>query len=91
MKLPSKMRVGSRMYSIEVVEAMLDKCYGRINYDKRLIRIHKRKPRGMSETFWHETVHAILHDMEHPLYRNERFVTAFADRLSKAINSAQFK
>ena len=90
MTLPSKVRVGARWYSVEVVEAMLDKCYGRVYYDKRMIHVHKRKRTGMEDTFWHETVHAILHDMEHPLYRYERFVTAFADRLSKAIRSVKF-
>lgn len=91
MQLPHKIRVGRRWYSVEIVEAMIDRCYGRIHYDRNLIRVHKRTKNGMADTFWHETVHAILHDMDHPLYRNERFVTAFADRLSKTIRSARFK
>ena len=42
-------------------------------------------------TFWHEMTHAILFEMEHPLARNEPFVTRFAKLLSAAIDSAEFK
>ena len=42
-------------------------------------------------TFWHELVHAILYDMNHPLYRDERFVTRFAQRLSQSIRTAKFE
>jgi len=45
----------------------------------------------MSETFWHELTHAILNDMgEDTLNKNEKFVTGFANRLTKAIRSARF-
>jgi hypothetical protein len=45
----------------------------------------------INESFWHELVHAILYDMdEHKLNRNEAFVTAFAKRLSEAVDSAAF-
>lgn len=44
------------------------------------------------DSFWHEMVHAILVDMgEYGLNRNEKFVTAFANRLTKAIKSARFE
>jgi hypothetical protein len=45
----------------------------------------------MTDTFWHELVHAILNDMgEDLLNNNEKFVTGFANRLTKAIQSARF-
>jgi len=52
----------------------------------------KFKPEQIMDSFWHEVVHAILVDMEeYELNRNERFVTAFANRLTKAIKSARFE
>lgn len=51
----------------------------------------ERKPEAIAETFWHEVTHAILHDMDHPLWRDEGFVTAFSQRLAKAIDSARFE
>lgn len=43
-----------------------------------------------ANTFWHELTHAILHDMGNDLTHNEKFVTAFADRLDQAIKTARF-
>jgi len=45
----------------------------------------------MTDTFWHELVHAILNDMgRNTLNADEQFVTGFANRLTKAIQSARF-
>lgn len=44
----------------------------------------------MDDSFWHELTHAILHEMGSGLYRDEKFVTKFANLLTKAINSARF-
>jgi len=84
---------------VEVIEAMIDKTYmGRVHYDAQHIRIgtrdHSGKPftkHEVGDTFWHELTHAILHDMDSPLYRDERFVSAFATRLNRAINTAKFE
>jgi predicted heme/steroid binding protein len=43
----------------------------------------------VDDTFWHELTHAILYDMGHDLSSNERFVSAFANRLCDAVNSAK--
>jgi hypothetical protein len=97
--IPRRMRVGKRMYSVEIVEALIEKSWkGAVNYDKRHIRIGRNSnltgnpftPAQVNETFWHEVTHAILYDMDSPLYKNESFVNAFASRLSKAIDSAKF-
>ena len=47
-------------------------------------------PDEVNATFWHELVHAILHDMGSPLYHNEAFVAKFSRRLSQAIRTARF-
>lgn len=100
LRLPSRVRVGDKAYSIDIVETMLRKGEnGRIFYDAGVIQLAKRSntcgrkycKAEMTETFWHEMVHAILHDMGHPLYRNEDFVSRFARRLASAIQSARFK
>ena len=98
--IPRLIRVGSKRYSVEVIEALLDKQkVGRIQYPEQRIQIGLRN--GMTnrklpaseirDSFWHELVHAILYDMErHNLNRDEAFVIGFASRLSKAIDSARF-
>jgi len=48
-----------------------------------------RSDTARAETFWHETVHAILYDMEHKLWRNEKFVTEFSKRLNQVIHTAK--
>ena len=98
--IPRKMRIGNKQYSVEVVEAMLEKrVMGRISYTAQTIRLglrsnvtHKKfAPEQVQESFWHEAIHGILYDMErHTLNRDEKFVTEFAHRLTKAINSARF-
>ena len=97
---PRRMRVGKKLYSIEIVEAMIEKnCVGRVHYADQCIQIaakHSNTGRFLAgatlrDTFWHETTHAILEDMgRHMLNRDEKFVTEFATRLSQAIDSARF-
>jgi hypothetical protein len=96
--LPRRIRVGNKQYSVEVVEAMLDKrVAGEVNYHERLIQVGMRNgrtgrlftPAFMQVTFWHEVVHAILDDMnEDKLNRNEKFVQEFSKRLEQVIRSA---
>jgi hypothetical protein len=100
MPIPKTIRVGKRRYSIEVVETLLQRrMMGRIDHDKQLIQIGRKSNYSgraytqamMTDTFWHELVHAILNDMgEDELNRNEKFVAGFANRLTKAIQSARF-
>lgn len=99
LQIPKKVRVGEKWYSVEVVEAMADKHeMGAVDFRERKIRIGRKTSRGipfklsaLKETFWHELVHAILDDMgEHRLNNRESFVEEFANRLSKAIDTARF-
>jgi hypothetical protein len=98
--IPRLIRVGNKRYSVEVIEALLDKQkVGRIQYDEQRIQIglrngdtsRKLPAAEIRDSFWHELTHAILYDMgRHNLNRDEAFVIGFASRLSKAIDSARF-
>lgn len=98
--IPKRIRVGTKQYSIDIVETMLRKRdMARIHYDHNRIELGQFSnvtgkqfaSETVQENFWHEVTHAILHDMgEHKLNSNERFVTAFATRLARAIRTARF-
>jgi len=98
--IPRRIRVGKKLYSIEVVEAMLEKKHmGKVYYPQQTIKLgrtsnvtgRRYQEEEIQDTFWHEVVHAILHDMgRDALNRDETFVTGFANRLTRAINSAKF-
>jgi hypothetical protein len=70
-----------------------------VNHDRKRITIGQRsnvtgkrfKVTDVEDTFWHELTHAILADMGmHALNNDETFVTGFANRLTKAIQTARF-
>ena len=100
MPIPKTIRVGKKRYSIEVVEALLQRrVMGHIDHDKQLIQIGRRSnytgkaytQAMMTDTFWHELVHAILNDMgQTTLNKDEKFVSEFSRQLTKAIKSARF-
>lgn len=99
MDLPKKLKVGDRWYSVEIVETMQRRAQmGCVYYGTGEIEVAVKsnttnKPytkAEVSDTFWHELTHAILFDMGSSLYKNEKFVTRFANRLAKAINTARF-
>lgn len=95
-KIPSATTIGKTRYKISVQNSLSPPVYGRVYVEMGLIQIAlayrkiKRSEVAISETFWHEITHAILHDMEHPLWRNEMFVKGFSKRLNQAIRSASF-
>lgn len=95
MVIPKTIAVGKTLYKVEEPREMY-KCLGQINFDKKTISVATHAGRyrladgERSDSFWHELTHAILHDMDHPLTRDEKFVTAFARRLNDAILSAEF-
>jgi len=98
--IPYRVRVGDKLYSVDVVRSMQRKReMGAIVYDEGSIQIgqfsnttgRKYSDIRMSETFWHELVHAILYEMGDELYKDEKFVDEFAKHLARAIRSAKFK
>lgn len=98
--IPHRIRIGTKMYSIDIVESMYRKReMGRVTYGTQNIQIgttsnvtgKRYSDIQMSETFWHELVHAILYEMDSQLHNDEKFVDTFAMHLSRAIQSAKFK
>jgi hypothetical protein len=98
-RIPKQIKIGRKWYTVEVVK-FSDKhgTMGNCDYNERTITVathstltRKRyKSEDVDDTFWHEVVHCILKDMDHKLESNEKFVLTFANRLTKAINSARF-
>lgn len=99
MKIPKRIRVGKKWYDISTIKYM-DKqgIMGSTNYRNKCIEIatHSNirnvrfKKEEIYDTFWHELTHAILKDMNSKLEADEKFVTAFSERLNKAVLSARF-
>ena len=88
--IPKSVVVSRKRYDVHVGDAKrFKRANGYIDFVPANIYVHTNKRSKMQETFWHELTHAILHDMGHDLCDNERFVTAFANRLSDAVNSAK--
>lgn len=100
MIIPKSIQIGNHKYTIHMLKQMPRKgVMGAVQYNLGTIQLAthsstttaRYSPSRLQETFWHEVTHAILHDMGHKLHTNERFVTDFSSRLSKAISSAKFK
>lgn len=91
MQLPKQMKIGKAVYDIFTHHKPKAKLHGVCRYDLKIIELNMAAPEAeIRDTLWHEVTHAILKDMEHPQYNDEKFVTAFSNRLSKAIDSARF-
>ena len=99
MKLPKKIRVGKRLYTVNQMKQLDTKgIMGEVDYELRRIDVathsslsgRRFKREDVMDTFWHELTHAILKDMNHPYEANEKFVANFSSRLNKAIQSARF-
>jgi hypothetical protein len=94
-KIPKQVKVGKKQIDVVKVDT-LKGCRGQINYDAKLIEIarngshYKYTSTEQANTFWHELTHAILHDMDNNLAFNEKFVSAFSDRLDQAVKTARF-
>jgi hypothetical protein len=98
-KIPTRIKVGKTWYDINTVKHMQKQgVVGGTWYKEKLIEVatHSNvrgvrfKKEDVYDTFWHELTHAILKDMNSKLEADEKFVTAFSERLTKAIISARF-
>lgn len=98
MRIPTQINVGQHRYKVEqVTHSPKANTMGAVSYDTKAIYIARRSRYNQrysqhekQDTFWHELTHAILKDMGSHLESDEKFVTAFANRLTKAIASAKF-
>lgn len=99
MLIPKSFNLGHLPYKVQVAKSVRGPrgSVGRVDYKSRTIDIAnvnywtgaKLPDKEISDTFWHEVTHAILDDMHHPLYRDEAFVTAFANRLNEVVLTAK--
>lgn len=99
MRIPKRIKVGNKWYGVNQVKYMQRKgMMGKTHYKDAVIEVatHSNvrdvrfKKEEIYDTFWHELTHAILKDMNSRLEADEKFVTAFSERLNKAIISARF-
>ena len=100
MKIPKQVTIGKTKIKIDQPVSLMVRgtpCHGCFDRADNSIDVAKQDVRGnkydkdeRSETFWHELTHAILHDMKNQLSYNEKFVTAFSQRLDQAIKTAKF-
>ena len=101
MKIPKEVTIGNTPHLVCTEKQVVvgnTICHGSFDEETYTITIAKGNPlRGykydadeQTNTFWHELTHAILYDMNCKLTHDEKFVTAFADRLDQAIKTARF-
>jgi hypothetical protein len=99
MLIPKSFNLGNVPYTVQLAKRVRGPAgvVGRVDYKSRTIdiaNVHywtgaKLPDKDISDTFWHEVTHAILDDMNHPLYRDEAFVTAFSKRLNEVVLTAK--
>ncbi len=98
MQTPKKFKLSNKTFTVRMVDKMPYPGHmGEVDHTKRVVTIATQsnltgrsfKTEEVSDTFWHEVTHAILHDMNHTLWNNEKFVTRFANRLNEIVNTAE--
>lgn len=92
MVIPKSFKLGKMQYrTVQWRRKLLPtKVYGSVYPDIGCLQIAMRRPpKAVAETFWHEVTHAILHDMNNPLWKDEKFVTAFSKRLAQVVRTAE--
>lgn len=98
MKIPTSFTIGGHDININFVPALGTGCLGVCTLASGEIKIattfgeYEQSESSIFNTFWHETVHAILDIMgETELTENEKFVSCFAGFLCEALRSMEFK
>ncbi len=98
MQIPKEFKISGKRYTVNFVRHTQPLgTMGDIVYTTRRVTIATHsglndrsfKQEEIDDTFWHEVTHAILKDMGHSLWNNERFVTRFANRLTEVVNTAK--
>lgn len=99
MKIPKKAQINKTTYKVKRIHSFKNGKVGEIHYKKKQITLAKHvvsalltcrvSNREQWETFWHEVLHGILHDMKRHDLNNEAFVRAFCRRLYTVLRSAR--
>lgn len=94
MLIPRRFRLRRKTFIVHSARAN-EPVRGRTFPKRRTLYVHTHDvygnsytPEQRSETFWHELTHAILHEMKHPQWNDEVFVTKFAKLLDEAVRTA---
>jgi hypothetical protein len=98
MIIPRAFTVGPRRFEIKHVQA-LDRppAFGRLDITNNTIKLaaksifEQRYPlKQRRETFWHEALHACLHDMGMPFEKHdEDFINALSKRITQICCTAE--
>lgn len=99
MKIPKKLRIGAKRYTVSSVALLRGAKLGEITpYLNEILLAQRNKKRRYTSyekryAFWHEVVHGILHAMKSRKvdWRDERFVTAFSVRLETVVQQVKGK
>jgi hypothetical protein len=95
MQIPTSFKIKRKKY---IVKGGKPRSYlrGQTQHDERIIHVYENDKNGIpflsherGETFIHELTHAVLYDMNHPLWSDERFVEQFAKLLYEAIRTSK--
>ena len=91
MNIPIKIKIKKVTYSTKVVESLECKR-GEVNFTTRTITIAKKSSAGFkysknerSRTMLHEIVHAVLKELKHPQYADEKLVGPLAEEIASAL------
>ena len=100
MPIPKEVTVGKTKIKINQPTSLMVRgkpCRGCFDRSDNSIDVARKDVQGYyfsreerRETFWHEITHAILHDMKNKLSYDEKFVTAFSQRLDQIVKTAKF-
>lgn len=96
-EIPSKFTIGGQDLNVKFVPTIDGGAVGQCNLIGGVIKLATNfgesviPVTSVHNTFWHETVHAILDTMgETELTSNEKFVSCFAGFLCEALRSMEF-
>ena len=91
MNIPTKIKIKKVAYSTKIVES-LDCKRGEINFTTKTITIAKNSSAGFkyskkerSGTLLHEIVHAVLKELNHAQYADEKLVGPLAEEIASAL------
>lgn len=96
MIIPQSFRIGTKRYKVEMQENSNKKLGTIVPAGQRIIvykqyKFIPRTPAEMAGTFWHEVTHAILWEMDHPRWKDEKFVVEFSKRLNQVVHTAKLE